>query len=1395
VCQTAPFVFLSHSGADTEAAWTLKRRLENAQDAKAAGLRVWFDKDDLRPGGQWQLQIEQAIERDATAFVVYVGSRGVINWVDIEVRTALSRAATNKDFLFIPVLAAEIGADALPPFARLYHGVSDPLGNDDSYDRLLKAVLKADWDTAVNPIEEPFVGLRSMREEEADRFFGRDAEIKELVEKFRRHRIVAIVADSGTGKSSLAEAGFAPAFRGGALADLTRSEPDDRVWHVASMRPGANPEEGLRTGVSEAAEKLGLSGSERAGLRKRIALDDPSETAFALQCDLPARKTATLLIVDQFEELLTQTPPALAALVAHLLLALADSDKDIRILLTVRADYFNLVSVIAVAAHEPVKGTDGKTLFERLTENGRAAILPLKRISDAGLRDAIHEPLRRAGQKDEAAQDALVKAVKRDISDQPSDLPLMQVALRAAWREHRAAGIGLVEAYESVGGVLGALANEAEAARSRLTPDDQARLESIFVRLVRLGDTGGATRRTASLTEFDEARRDLVQQLGTDELGRLVVVGETSAEIAHEALITQWPWLQGRLRGNAGDVRRLDRLIEKAQEWRDAPADRKAAYLAGGAERESFNELAGQRPEWLSRLDLGFVAESNRAYETEREKEQRVLRIARHNESVALTALANIEAEQRPVNAAKLALAAWPRDPLDMARPMLPETLDALSGIVPNLHERRTLKSAGNTAVLSSDGTRILTFFRRMDPLSPSVSVAHLWDTAIGRQISTLNGHVQAIASAAFSNDGKRVVTCSLDNTARVWDAASGREIAVLRGHEGSVVCAAFSPNGKRIVTASDDGTARVWDTSSGQALVTFSGHKGTIFSAAFSANARRIATASIDTYALLWNANSGDAVTALRGHKGPVYSAAFSPDGTRVVTASADWTARSWDAQSGHQLAVLGSQSLVWSAAFSRDGKHILTVSNDSTARVWDAITYKEVAVLGGHDKAVRSAAFSLDGRRIVTGCNDGKARIWSAASGREIEALKGHEGWVNSADFKPDGKFVWTASIDKTVRLWEIPSGREIIALAGHAGAVRSATFSRDGKYIVTASDDQTARVWDANSGYEITVIGGSGGEVLSAAFSPDRKRVVTALADSTARIWDSNSGRKIAALKGHERRITAAVFSPDGKRVLTASEDKSARVWEAKSGREISVLKVWGVVTMAAFSLDGTPVILEHNRSISEGIARLRDAVSGDVLAELKTSVVDPTAREIAFARARLATVDFAAVSQDRQRIVTVDWRDEIARLWEPTSGREVAALKGHTEPILSAAFSPNGRRIVTASEDQTARIWDAAFGHQIVALTGHEERIYSASFDSDGTRVVTASADKTVRIWDVSTVPQGTVVQVAYELLRQHEMPVSLEGVTEYPLTFDRPICVTDPPTPDLAGAPEQASAGR
>ena len=145
----APTVFLSHSGWDTEAARELKRRLLGSPDAQRAGLRVWFDKDDLEPGKRWSEQIAEAIERQATAFIVYFGSGGTTNWVATEVDLALSRATADRSFPFIPVLAPEsAGARALPPFTRAYQGVTDPLGDSEEFGKLLAAVLGL-W--AANP--------------------------------------------------------------------------------------------------------------------------------------------------------------------------------------------------------------------------------------------------------------------------------------------------------------------------------------------------------------------------------------------------------------------------------------------------------------------------------------------------------------------------------------------------------------------------------------------------------------------------------------------------------------------------------------------------------------------------------------------------------------------------------------------------------------------------------------------------------------------------------------------------------------------------------------------------------------------------------------------------------------------------------------------------------------------------------------------------------------------------------------------------------------------------------------------------------------------------------------------------------------------------------------------
>ena len=483
-----------------------------------------------------------------------------------------------------------------------------------------------------------------------------------------------------------------------------------------------------------------------------------------------------------------------------------------------------------------------------------------------------------------------------------------------------------------------------------------------------------------------------------------------------------------------------------------------------------------------------------------------------------------------------------------------------------------------------------------------------------------LNGHSKPVKTAAFSGDGKLVVTASDDNTARIWDAESGREIAVLKNHDSALNNATFSADGKRVVTASRDSIARIWDTKTGKEITVLKGHAGPVSSAVFSGDGKLVMTASYDLTARIWDAESGNAVLVLKGHTGSVFTAVFSGDGKRVVTASADSTARIWDVESGNEVARLLAR-LAPKRGKSGDIGDILGLP-------WEG---KQIAVLKGHTDKLHSAAFSADGKRVVTASDDSTARVWDAGGGTEMAVLKGHDDMLGAA-FSADDKRVVTASKDKTARIWDADSGNEIAVLKGHTDSVNSAAFSGDGKRVVTSSEDKTARIWDAGGGAELAVLEGHTAKVHRAAFSADGKRVVTASSDKTARIWDAENGTEIGALKGHDREVRSAAFSADGKLVVTAAVFDNVRIWNAESRKEIAVMK-GHLVSSAAFSADG-------------------------------------------------------------KRVATASW-DGKARIWDAESGKEIAVLKGHNIIVYTAAFSGDSKRVVTASMDHTARIWDVTW----------------------------------------------------------------------------------------------------
>jgi WD40 repeat protein/energy-coupling factor transporter ATP-binding protein EcfA2 len=608
-------------------------------------------------------------------------------------------------------------------------------------------------------------------------------------------------------------------------------------------------------------------------------------------------------------------------------------------------------------------------------------------------------------------------------------------------------------------------------------------------------------------------------------------------------------------------------------------------------------------------------------------------------------------------------------------------------------------KKSVQHAAFSPDGSRVVT--------ASADETARIWLVETAEEINILKGHEDTVQLAVFNPLGTHVLTASWDKTARIWEADSGKQIHVLRGHGDTIPSAAFSPNGDYVVTASYDKTARLWNVNTGLVKHVLEGHTGEIWHVTFGQKGDQLATASRDNTARLWDVETGALKYELEGHQGAVRHVAFSPQDDRVVTASEDKSACLWDTETGDMITCLHRhEDKVRYAFFRPQGDRVITVSHDKTARIWRT----PHNVLSGHDDAIVHASFSLQGDRIVTASNDTTARIWDVSGRNELFNLKGHQGSVLHAEFSPRGKHVVTASEDTTVRLWNAESGRPTHILKGHERPVLHATYSPQGNRIVTASADNTARIWDTQSGAEIHVLKGHTNEVVQAAFSKKGNRVVTASMDSTARIWDTESGSEIHVLGEHEAAVLHAAFSPAGKVVVTTSKDKTARMWNQESGAVIRVLRGHdAAVNYAAFNQpDGNLLV----------------TVSNDHTA-LIWNLTKKKTRTASQTKPAGSATDLIGIPED----LDLTYRLPI--------------VLRHEGPIQQAIFSPNGSRIMTASEDGTAVLWDVETVNRVAVLSGHDDTVHLAAFSPNDNLVLTASGDGKLRLWEVFATPKDLV----------------------------------------------------
>ncbi len=403
-----------------------------------------------------------------------------------------------------------------------------------------------------------------------------------------------------------------------------------------------------------------------------------------------------------------------------------------------------------------------------------------------------------------------------------------------------------------------------------------------------------------------------------------------------------------------------------------------------------------------------------------------------------------------------------------------------------------------------------------------------------------------------------------------------------------------------------------------------------------------------------------------------------------------------------------------VWNLEFSPDGKYLLTACFDNTARLWDVATGRLVRTFTGHTASVNTARFSPDGALIVTGSDDHTARIWDVATGKTIRIFDQHPQAIG-ADFTPDGRYVLTFGLDNTGRMWDAATGRQQARVFTGAGGV----FSPDGRYVALASGEENAvQLWDAATDRQLYAVRPAGFMV----FSPDSKYLLIGSGDQIARLWDVGGGQLVQVFAGHSGAINNVAYSPDGKYALTAAADNTARLWDVASGQTLQILAehaspVFGV----AFSPD--------NKWLGTG-------GSGDGLALLWNG---PTGSAAAPGLPRFAghtdSVWTAFFSPDGRKIVTAS-NDHTVRIWDGASGKELQRITADEVEARDAVFSPDGKTLLTSGGDNTAKLWDAASGKQLLTFRGHTGEVEKVLFSPDGKRAVTASADRTARVWDVA-----------------------------------------------------------
>ncbi|GAA4412267.1 hypothetical protein GCM10023187_39120 [Nibrella viscosa] len=947
----------------------------------------------------------------------------------------------------------------------------------------------------------PFPGLRSFEPEDADLFFGRDTQIREVRKKLAASRFVAVVASSGSGKSSLIKAGVIPRIQ---QESLDKAVFDD--WLVVGFNPGMHAADSFKEAMKQAIERHPLGST----ITHPADDSDWINTRFfrSITYDL---NTNLLIYIDQFEELFryvntTSKEEQQASLFVEVLLDLLRTNLPVYILLTMRSDYL-----------------DACANYDGLTEAINQGCYLLPRMTRQEMHQAITRPLE---VYNTPVTEELINQLLIDIGDKHDELPILQHALMRTWshwqHHHQSTGIPMsLSDYKAIGTITQAISLHAEEVYTSFHTDkSRIAVEKLYKALVYLGPGEVGIMRPVAFQDIQKISGvhpdllvDVINQFRDPGISFLLppstipILPETLIDVAHEGIMELWERLRLWVREEIEAAKLYQQLSASARQYQEG----KTGLLTNPELLIALKWLKESKPTatWARRYDfyfeqaINYLEYSKNQYEFEvQSKEKRQRQEIKRNRLLAMLGISlaiaailatiyliflNAEAKQAEENARKSAKEAKRQQGIAEEAFIRATSQSKIAFQLQEISEQQSQRAQRQT-LLAEQNAREARIQEQLAKESREEAYANAQEAKRNAEEArrfaeeAQTNATRAESNARLAQSSEKLATQNAKEANRLRKLAVAQSLAIQ--------------------------TSQMPDITQNEL-------PKLLAMAAYQLN-RQNGGSSNAPGIFLALSKAANETTILEGHKDNIRQVALTPD-----------------------------ESLMASC------------SDDGTIRLWDLNTHKTVRELTPARRKTtgfRDITFVNDGKLVVAGSAEGQLFVWDVTKSKSIASYPAHRAGVLATLPMKTGSQLVTVGTEGSIRTWRITAtGLDSLTHFPIGLRPTSAQLSPDGNHVVIGSATGSLAIinlLDKNQAPDMTRRPLLNSAITALTFGPTNKTMLTGMADGSVKLWEYQNnklGDYIGSLSGiHKSRVSSLAFSPDNKYLASGSYDGSVHIW---------------------------------------------------------------------------------------------------------------------------------------------------------------------------------------------------------------------------------------------------------